>query len=225
MSKVAAFCIACGKAMEFYPSQPRTFCSRTCDHDWRKRTNQPRKPRRGTTTPCETCGTPVYANRSARAKRQGRFCSKPCYDKWQSKPPVIKPCRVCGKEMRHKPSQAAVQTCSRACHALGRILRPLDRIHNGKPAKLDNHGYVMLWEPAHPNKTLKGWQYEHRLVVEKRLGRYLTSDEQVDHINGIKGDNRPMNLQVLTAGQHSSKTSITNWKQLAEYRKRYGPID
>lgn len=127
--------------------------------------------------------------------------------------------------MRRPPSQSHITVCSRACEANGRIKRPLDRQHNGRPAKLDNYGYVMLWEPTHPNKSLKGWQYEHRLVVEKALGRYLTTAEQVDHINGVKDDNRPSNLQVLTAGAHSSKTSLTNWKQLAEYRKRYGPID
>lgn len=127
--------------------------------------------------------------------------------------------------MRHKPSQAAVKTCSRACHALSRIKRPLDRKHNGKPAKADQHGYVMLWEPHHPNVAMKGWQYEHRLVAEKKLGRPLRSDEQVDHINGVKNDNRPSNLQVLTAGAHSSKTSLTNWKQLAEYHRRYGRLN
>lgn len=82
----------------------------------------------------------------------------------------------------------------------------------------------MLWEPNHPNKSLKGWQYEHRLIAEQKIGRYLRSDEQVDHINEIKDDNRPENLQVLTAHDHSSKTSLSNWKQLAEYRCRYGKL-
>lgn len=222
--KVAAFCGACGKGLSFYPSQPQRFCSRACDIQWRRLTNQPRKPRRGTTTPCETCGAPVYANASQRAKGQGRFCSRNCHNIGQTK---AKPrtCRVCGGEMRRPPSQEHITVCSRLCEANGRIRRPLDRIHNGRPAKLDNYGYVMLWEPDHPNKTLKGWQYEHRLVVEKALGRYLTTQEQVDHINGIKNDNRPENLQVLTIHEHSSKTSLTSWNELREYRKRYGALN
>lgn len=224
MPKVTAFCRTCGKRIEFYPSQPRSACSRECDNEWRRLTSQPRKPRRGTTTPCEVCKKPVYANRSERLKGQGRFCSRRCVTESQTRS-VARPCAVCGKPMRRKPSQAAIKTCSRACQSLGRIKRPLERIHNGRPAKLDNYGYVMVWEPEHPNKSLKGWQYEHRLVVEKRLGRYLRSDEQVDHINGIKNDNRPSNLQVLTAGQHSLKTSLTNWKQLAEYRRLYGSLN
>lgn len=224
MPRIAGYCGTCGKEMEFYPSQPKRFCSRACDTAWRRLTNQPRKPRRGTTTPCETCGSPVYANRSERAKGAGRFCSRACHNIGQTKART-RTCEVCGREMRRPPSQDHIVVCSRRCDADRRIKRPLDRVHNGRRAKLDNYGYVMLWEPGHPNKSMKGWQYEHRLVVEKRLGRVLRSDEQVDHINGVKNDNRPANLQVLTIHDHSSKTSLTSWNELREYRRRYGPLE
>jgi hypothetical protein len=54
-------------------------------------------------------------------------------------------------------------------------------------------GYVCIYKPEHPY-AYDNYVKEHRLILEKYLGRYLTSIETPHHINRIKNDNRLSNL-------------------------------
>jgi hypothetical protein len=65
-------------------------------------------------------------------------------------------------------------------------------------------GYYYVYMPEHP-KAIKGGRYiaEHRLVLEKKLKRLLFENEIAHHKNGIKTDNRPSNLEVLTVSEHN----------------------
>lgn len=62
-------------------------------------------------------------------------------------------------------------------------------------------GYVRIYKPDHPN-SVQGSVFEHTLIAEKKIGRYLTKDEVVHHINGKKDDNRPENLEVCKRSEH-----------------------
>lgn len=66
-------------------------------------------------------------------------------------------------------------------------------------------GYILELAPEHPAAaTQKGYVLQHRLVMEKQLGRYLTPNELVHHKNEDKTDNRPENLELMSRSHHMS---------------------
>lgn len=64
-------------------------------------------------------------------------------------------------------------------------------------------GYVMAFAPEHPRAGRGRYVFEHILVAEFLLGRYLLPTETVHHRNGVRDDNRPENLELWTRPQPS----------------------
>ncbi|GAH41094.1 unnamed protein product, partial [marine sediment metagenome] len=74
------------------------------------------------------------------------------------------------------------------------------KLHRWEGGKIINSGgYVLIWKPDHPFSNKQGYVYEHRLVMEKMLGRYLKPKEIPHHKNEICDDNRPDNLQLFSS--------------------------
>ena len=64
-----------------------------------------------------------------------------------------------------------------------------------------NHSlkYILVRCPNHPFIDGRGYIFEHRLVMEKHLGRYLTEEEVIHHIDGNPKNNDISNLMLFAS--------------------------
>lgn len=104
---------------------------------------------------------------------------------------------------RGKPTQVKYKWC--IDHWTDRILgnRKRDRY-------IAKAGYVIV-------KTSRGkWKAEHRIIMEEELGRKLRKNESVHHINGIRNDNRLLNLELwvgnIISGQRAADLTCPHCK-------------
>lgn len=133
------------------------------------------------------------------------------------------------KEMKLKISQNKERS-EKISKALKGIKKPSGKeSHSLNGGIRLNNGYVQIYMPNHPFSKRK-CVWEHRLVVERHIGRYLTKKEVVHHINGIRTDNRIENLMLFaTHREHMSfhkkiiQFGMTN-QRIKEIKERWNGI-
>lgn len=100
-----------------------------------------------------------------------------------------------------------------------------DRAPNGAPRPIRNgYGYVLVWDPAHENAQASGYVLEHVRVMSEKLGRPLLPGENVHHINGVRGDNEPANLELWVTMQPSGQRPSDLVRYAQEILARYGDM-
>lgn len=108
-------------------------------------------------------------------------------------------CEACGKVF--VPSKNAEgRFCSQTCHYEATC--PIGTIRDG------GNGYKIIKVPKDtPGAKRKygpgghQWMWEHRWVMQQKLGRALEAKENVHHINGKRDDNSPENLELWKRSQ------------------------
>lgn len=132
-------------------------------------------------------------------------------------------CVTCGKPTRFDFSKRC-QNCYR------QKLKSQTRENNPKwkgGVRKHDKGYILILRREHPNASSQGFVYQHRLVMEEKIGRYLLPSEVVHHLNGVKGDNRPENLELIADNiEHTNEKH--NWieryagKNFPKTKDKYG---
>lgn len=92
-----------------------------------------------------------------------------------------------------------------------------ERHYNWKGGRsVRKDGYVLVHVPSHPHcRKHAPYVYEHRLVMEKAIGRYLLPEEVVHHRDGNPQNNEIENLQLFSENRlhlaHELKGRCPNW--------------
>lgn len=63
-------------------------------------------------------------------------------------------------------------------------------------------GYCYIYAPDHP-RAVHGYAKRATLVLEDKIGRYLSADELAHHIDGNKANDDPDNLALMGCSEHA----------------------
>jgi len=145
---------------------------------------------------CKNCNKRTKVLDCRIRKGHGKFCSRNCFHKYQKKVPRSK------------------DWCQNISDSVKK-----EKHYKWKGFWI-SHGYKYIYKPNHKTSNPRGYVLEHRLVIEKNIGRYLVPTERVHHINGVKTDNRLRNLKLLKNTSEHSKIHFPKGTAISKFNPR-----
>lgn len=165
---------------------------------------------------CVACGEEFEVPK--KFAKQYTTCSRGCSSKRRSDRGAgyaTTTCENCGTEFQTlvaKLEYGLFKYCSDECRILG-LNRFYDREQRRGSEKryFGAKGYVRVidWSTGKRRFIM-----EHRLVMERMIGRLLRPEERVHHINGDRADNRPENLRLYAS--HSEHMRVEHPERVAQ---------
>lgn len=175
-------CAVCG--VTFSPKAAvQMCCSHKCGHEFKKT----RRPQ-----PCPQCG-----DLFTRVSVDQKVCSDKCRIEARKKDRSAI-CKTCGGEFL-RPHGKYPAFCSVSCSMKAR--NQVGRGYAKQPGSVSPAGNGYLSEKTDDGR----WVVQHRLVMQRHLGRLLARTEYVHHKNGDRSDNRLENLELWVTKGRSKK--------------------
>ncbi|MGP5493379.1 HNH endonuclease [Psychrobacter celer] len=136
---------------------------------------------------CHECHTPLTGKRT-------KFCSDICHyehtyytTQGKKRKQQHTNCLQCDSDL----TEGQIRFCNSNCNS---NYNNHQRLVNAPEGEVKEHSTLGCYQQKHEGK----WVLQHRIIMEKVLGRKLTRAEKVRHINGDRKDNRIENLEVYT---------------------------
>jgi len=120
---------------------------------------------------------------------KAKFCSYTCY--WANKKKQGKPSHLKGFQKGNKVNVGRKRPDTTYRNMYNNGLWRTKTKRQISPGKLEHNGYIWLLMPRHPHANSQGYVREHRVIMEKHIGRFLEPKEVVHH-----KDNNPLNNEL-----------------------------
>lgn len=139
---------------------------------------------------CQQCKKAYFINPHYGVNYPGKYCDRTCYFKAR-------------KGVRVSPNTEMKKGYKK------------EKSISWKGGKtITKHGYVQVHKPEHPNSNQRGYIFEHRVIMEKHIGRYLELNEVVHHIDHNPSNNEIDNLMLFGNNSEHIKYEVDNGERI-----------